>query len=262
MVARHGARSFSVQNAADAKVLYASHSPSCFEFMLNHNKALNSIDCDMVELVIDKLKAWHNGSEQAPRVALISGTGGKAFCAGGDIVSVYKGKMGGEDPSVMQRFFGREYIMDYSLTQMSPLQIAIWNGIVMGGGVGISCHSPIRIATDNTMYAMPETAIGFFCDVGGSYFLSRVKGNISLGLYLGLTGHRLKAKDLVTWGVATHFVPSDRLDSLRADLAKVSMQQSNQEIEAIVAKHADPNAAGTIDNLDDINQMFKADSVQ
>lgn len=81
----------------------------------------------------------------------------------------------------------------------------------MGGGVGVSVHAPIRIATDNTVYAMPETAIGFFTDVGGSYFLSRVKNNIHLGLYLGITGHRLKSKDLVKWGIATHFVPKDKL---------------------------------------------------
>lgn len=80
---------------------------------------------------------------------------------------------------------------------MRPLQIALWNGITMGGGVGVSCHAPIRVATEATVYAMPETGIGFFTDVGGSYFLSRVKNNINLGLYLGLTGHRLKAKDLV-----------------------------------------------------------------
>ena len=91
---------------------------------------------------------------------------------------------------------------------MKPTQISVWNGIVMGGGVGISVHAPIRVATDNTVYAMPETGIGFFTDVGGSYFLPRVKNNdISLGLYLGLTGQRLKAKELVQWGVATHFVP-------------------------------------------------------
>ena len=77
----------------------------------------------------------------------------------------------------------------------------------MGGGVGISCHALIRIATDNTLYAMPETSIGFFTDVGASYFLSRVKNNISLGLFLGLTGYRLKGKDLVKWDIATHFVP-------------------------------------------------------
>ena len=76
----------------------------------------------------------------------------------------------------------------------------------MGGGIGISCHAPIRVATNNTMYAMPETGIGFFTDVAGSYFLPRIKGNSAIGLYLGLTGHRLKAQDVVKWGVATHFV--------------------------------------------------------
>jgi len=92
---------------------------------------------------------------------------------------------------------------------MKPRQISIWNGIVMGGGVGVSTHAPIRVATDTTVYAMLETGIGFFTDVGGSYFLSRLKGNISLGLYLGITGHRVKSRDLVKWGIATHFVPKD-----------------------------------------------------
>lgn len=77
----------------------------------------------------------------------------------------------------------------------------------MGGGVGVSINAPIRISTDNTVYAMPEAGIGFFTDVGGSYFLSRLKNNISLGLFLGLTGHRLKSKDLVKFGIATHYVP-------------------------------------------------------
>ena len=184
-------------NAPDAKVLYEQHSPLCFEFKLNMNKTLNSIDLDMVHLISDKLQSWAKGAEPAPRVVLISGTGGKAFCAGGDIVSIYNLRKEGADKTSMSRFFADEYLMDYSLTTMTPIQIALWNGIVMGGGVGVSCHSPIRIATEKSMYAMPETAIGFFCDVGGSYFLSRVKNNINLGLYLGLTGHRLKAEDLV-----------------------------------------------------------------
>lgn len=85
----------------------------------------------------------------------------------------------------------------------------------MGGGVGISCHAPIRVATDNTLYAMPETAIGFFVDVGGSYFLSRVKSNPKLGLYLAMTGHRLKGAETLQWGIATHFVPADRMDSMK-----------------------------------------------
>jgi len=88
----------------------------------------------------------------------------------------------------------------------------------MGGGVGISVHAPIRIATDNTVFAMPETAIGFFTDVGASYFLPRLNNNVKLGLFLGITGHRLKAKDLVKNGVATHFVPQNKLEELYKDI--------------------------------------------
>lgn len=119
---------------------------------------------------------------------------------------------------------------------MKPKQISVWNGIVMGGGVGVSVHAPIRVATDNTVYAMPETGIGFFTDVGGSYFLSRVhEKNISLGLYLGITGHRLKSKDLVKWGVATHFVPKDNLGELYKDLTDhVKSSTTDKEIVEIV----------------------------
>ena len=164
-----------------------------FEFQLNVNKTLNSIDLDMVNIMSDKLYAWAKGHEEAPRVVMISGTGGKAFCAGGDIVSMYNLWKNNSPMEAKSEFFAKEYLMDYSLTTMKPIQVALWNGIVMGGGVGVSCHSPIRVATEKSMYAMPETAIGFFCDVGGSYFLSRVNNNVNLGMYLGLTGHRLKA---------------------------------------------------------------------
>lgn len=88
----------------------------------------------------------------------------------------------------------------------------------MGGGVGISEHAPIKIATENTVYAMPETGIGFFTDVGGSYFLSRVKGNINLGLYLGLTGHRIKGLEMVKWGIATHYITMEKLPDLYKEL--------------------------------------------
>ena len=139
--------------------------------------------------MIAEMKRW-NASNTHPRVLVISGMGGKAFCAGGDIVSLHKAHVTpGADKTIHSEFFAREILLDYALSQMrATRQISLWNGVCMGGGVGLSWHSPIRIATNNSMYAMPETAIGFFCDVGGSYFLSRVKGDICLGLYLGLTG--------------------------------------------------------------------------
>ena len=145
-----------------------------------------------------------------------SGSGGKAYCAGGDVVTLYKAGLGQiANSSVLANFPAYEYLLDLALTTMKPIHIAFWNGVVMGGGVGLSCFAPIRIATDNTVFAMPETGIGFFTDVAASFFLPRLVGyphevnqfNPCLGMYLGLTGSRLKGKDLVHWGVATHYVP-------------------------------------------------------
>jgi 3-hydroxyisobutyryl-CoA hydrolase len=151
----------------------------------------------------------------------MSGAGEKAFCAGGDIVSLYHANKGTTpDKSIMGKFFAQEYLLDYALSTMKPLQISLWNGITMGGGVGLTWHSPVRVATDNTMYAMPESAIGFFCDVGGSYFLPRIRPeSIAAGLYIGITGQRVKSRDLVKWGIATHFVPKDKMGSLKDALA-------------------------------------------
>uniref|UniRef100_A0A7S3I1Q5 3-hydroxyisobutyryl-CoA hydrolase n=1 Tax=Favella ehrenbergii TaxID=182087 RepID=A0A7S3I1Q5_9SPIT len=134
----------------------------------------------------------------------------------------------------------------------------------MGGGVGLTWHSPVRIATDNSMYAMPETAIGFFCDVGGSYFLARVKDDISLGLYIGLTGQRVKSRDLVKWGIATHFVESARIPELYERLQQgVTAQSTDAEIDGIVGSLSDDAAASEpIPDLDQIREIFQPDSVQ
>lgn len=196
------------------------HSPSVFEFKLNSPKTLNSIDIEMIKLMLRKVKEWKQFPSEAPRVAILSGTGGKAFCAGGDIVSIYNSAVGKLDRKIMNDHSLYEFLIQYSLSQMSPKQISIWNGVVMGAGVGISMHSSIKVATESTVFAMPETGIGYFTDAGSSYFLSRIKNNISLGLYLGLTGQRIRAKDLVKWGIATHFVPSHMISSLCQDIVK------------------------------------------
>ena len=182
------ARNFSAAPSS-SKVLFERQSDYVNEWKLNAPKALNSVDTEMCTLMIDEIKRW-NATGSAPRVLMMSGMGGKAFCAGGDIVSLYKAhKTEGADKSILGDFFATEYLLDYTLSQMTQTrQISLWNGICMGGGVGLTWHSPVRIATDNSMYAMPETAIGFFCDVCGSYFLARVKNDISLGLYIGLSG--------------------------------------------------------------------------
>lgn len=256
-------RLFSTESTS--KVLVERHSQDVTEWKLNAPKALNSVDTEMVNLMIDELKKWEADESARPRALLMSGMGGKAFCAGGDIVSLYKAHTTpGADKSILAQFFAREYLLDYSLSQMSKTrQISLWNGICMGGGVGLTWHSPVRVATDNSMYAMPETAIGFFTDVGGSYFLSRVRNDISLGLYLGLTGQRVKSRDLVKWGIATHFVEQDKMPQLYSSIKDgVNAGSSDAEIDAIVDSVSDLSAKNeSIGDLEEIRAIFQPDSI-
>jgi len=235
------------------------------EFVLNKPKALNAVDTEMCQMMSDKLLEWHKKPDTAPRLMMMRGAGGKSFCAGGDIVTIYNSKQKGASLSELLHFFGTEYILDYSLSQMQSVdRIALWNGIVMGGGVGLTWHAPIRIATEKSMYAMPETAIGFFTDVGGSYFLPRIKnGDISLGLYLGLSGTRVKSRDLVKYGLATHFVPEDNLEHMMEVLQeKVTKESTHAQIEKIVMNHTDLEAGiGDIPNHDEIKKIFQPDSI-
>jgi 3-hydroxyisobutyryl-CoA hydrolase len=217
-------------------------------------------------MMIDQLIAYEKNPDKAPRAILMKGAGGKAFCAGGDIVSIYKAHKAGRPLDELLHFFKTEYILDYNLSQMEKIdRISLWNGICMGGGVGLTWHSPIRIATEKSMYAMPETAIGFFTDVGGSYFLPRIKNSdISLGLFLGLTGFRVKGADLVKYGIATHYVQEEEIDHMQQILnERVTKDSTHCQIEDIVMDHACMDAkVGEIPNLDEIRQIFKPDSIQ
>lgn len=132
------------------------------------------------------------------------------------------------------------------------------DGIVMGGGVGISVHAPIKIATENSVFAMPEAKIAFFTDVGGGYFLSRLRSNI--GLYLGLTGARLKGKELVATGVANYYVPRDRLEALEEDVkSSLKPNSTASDIKTIVAKYAE-NIPNTFTHEEEIKELFNGES--
>jgi 3-hydroxyisobutyryl-CoA hydrolase len=117
----------------------------------------------------------------------VQGSGGKSFCAGGDVKVLFQ-----KDSTVEDRlkFFRTEFILDYKMSQLQAVQISCWDGIVMGGGVGLSVFAPIIIATEKTVFAMPETKLGFYTDVGANFILSRLRSNI--GYYLGMTGTTLK----------------------------------------------------------------------
>ncbi|CAI2372159.1 unnamed protein product [Moneuplotes crassus] len=244
-------------SVAQPKVITEYLSDEVFEFVMNNPRKHNAIDLDMYDMLWQQLRKWENQEQPTPKVIFVKGAGGQAFACGGDVVSIYEGSLVGQHAPILTEFFYKEYILDYALTQMKPIQISVWNGIVMGGGVGISSLSPIRIATEKTIYAMPETAIGFFTDVGGSYFLSRLNNNISLGLFLGITGHRLKAKDLLKWGVATNYVETSNLPSLYEDVVKHTTQDTSlEQIKEIVDRYSDNDVSELTIPEETINYCF------
>ena len=179
---------------------------------LNRPKALHALNRGMCEAMTEALLAWRD--DDAVKSILIDHAGERGFCAGGDIRMI--AESGAGDASEARAFFDTEYKLNHLLFDYPKPVTALVDGIVMGGGVGISEPADVRIATERTTYAMPETGIGLFPDVGGGWFLPRLPGQT--GVWLALTGARLKAADTVALGVHTHFVPSDRIDDLKGSL--------------------------------------------
>ncbi|XP_024384880.1 3-hydroxyisobutyryl-CoA hydrolase 1 isoform X1 [Physcomitrium patens] len=176
--------------------------------ILNRPKKLNAVNENMIDRLLELYVKWEN--DKHVRMVILAGAG-RGFCAGGDVATVYHlGKAGQQERG--NAFFYKEYHLNYILGTYKKIHVALLDGICMGGGNGISMHGKFRVATENTLFAMPETAIGLHPDVGASYFLSRLRGH--LGEYLGLTGTRLDGADLLSCGLATHFVPSQRLADL------------------------------------------------
>lgn len=156
-------------------------------------------------------------------VVVIKGEG-RAFCAGGDVAVLAKNNQKGEAQS-SKDFFGLEYKLDHMIATYKKPYVAFLDGITMGGGVGLSINAPFRIATENTVFAMPETTIGFFPDVGASFFLPRLDGQ--LGMYLALTSEQIKGPSVFYAGVATHYLHSSSLPDLEARLAELQFNDSD-----------------------------------
>ncbi|KAI8931931.1 hypothetical protein NX059_010832 [Plenodomus lindquistii] len=184
---------------------------------LNRPKKLNSLNGSMVRKIIPRLQEW--AKSDMAGVVVIKGSG-RAFCAGGDVTELAGWNRKG--PAGQQRssdYFGLEYKLDHLIATYTKPYVAFMDGITMGGGVGLSIHAPFRIATENTLFAMPETTIGFFPDVGASFFLPRMEG--ALGMYLALTSEQLKGVDSFYAGVATHYIHSSTLQQLESRLAEL-----------------------------------------
>ncbi|TGZ68602.1 hypothetical protein CRM22_004168 [Opisthorchis felineus] len=203
---------------------------SCGIITLNRPKVLNSLNLPMIRCIYPRLKKW-NESASISHV-IIEGTGTKAFCAGGDVRAVVDAAKAKD--TLAQSFFREEYQLNHLIGTLSKPFIALLDGITMGGGVGLSVHGKYRVATENTVFAMPETALGLFPDVGGGYFLPRLK-HPGLGAFLALTGQRLHGLDVVWTGVATHYTPSDQLETLREDLCNLAFPstQTNLDVEKV-----------------------------
>ncbi|HKD21493.1 MAG TPA: enoyl-CoA hydratase/isomerase family protein [Rhizomicrobium sp.] len=218
---------------------------------LNRPKALNALTHGMCIAMKSQLDAWKEDDKVG--CIVIRGNGDRAFCAGGDIRSLYElGKAG--DPRARD-FYHDEYILNAAIKHYPKPYIAMIHGIVMGGGVGVSVHGSARVANETSTFAMPETGIGLFPDVGGSFFLPRAPGEI--GMYLALTGARLKAADCVYAGVATHFVPSEQWGNLVELFA--AGKSPVAAIESVAQKPTDAPLAA---RRSEIDRLFGGASVE
>jgi enoyl-CoA hydratase len=177
---------------------------------LNRPAALHALTMAMCEAMIDALLAWRD--DPAVKAVMLDNTGPRGFCSGGDIrMLADSGKVGGDEA---RAFFFKEYQLNALLMGYPKLTIAILDGIVMGGGVGLALPCKVRVLSERTTFAMPETDIGLFPDVGGGWLLPRLPGKT--GMWLALTGARIKAADCMALNIGTHFVPSSEIEALKA----------------------------------------------
>jgi len=190
---------------------------------LDRPAKLNALSLQMIR---DMHKVYKNWLIEDPLIKciVIRGASGKAFCAGGDVTALREARLAG-DTSLPFGFMHEEYPLNHLISRLwdrhGIAQIAVWDGVTMGGGIGISAYGKFRIVTERTLWAMPETAIGLCPDVGSSHLLPRVTGGLPMGLYVGMTGVRLRAADLLHLGLATHYVPSSNLHRLLPALAEL-----------------------------------------
>jgi enoyl-CoA hydratase len=197
--------------------------------LLNRPKALNALTLWMVRAIDAALDAWQ-ADDSVTRV-VIAGAGGRAFCAGGDIRLLWEQGQAGDHAAQLD-FWREEYRLNLRIRRYPKPYVALVDGLVMGGGVGVSIHGSHVVAGDRFGFAMPEVGIGFFPDVGATHFLPRLPGRI--GAYLGLTGARASAADATALGLATHYVPSTGFADLTLALGE------DRPVDAIVQEHATP----------------------
>ncbi len=234
---------------------------------INRPKALNAIDHAMVRTLRRTLDEWR--TDPAIEAVVIEGAGGRAFCAGGDIRRVRDMAVAGQYAAI-EAFFADEYALNSAIAHYPKPYVALIDGVCMGGGMGLSIHGSVRVVTDAAVLAMPETGIGFFPDVGASFFLPRLPGHH--GMYLALTGTRVQGAEAVRLGLATHYVARDRIAALADEIAEEGLAvlaHATQplpagigpEHEAAIACFGAPTVAGILDRLTKLETASAQDAM-
>ena len=219
---------------------------------LNRPKAIHALNLAMCEAMIDALLKWQGNA--AVEAVIIDHSEGRGFCAGGDIRML--AESGAKDGKEARLFFHTEYRLNHLLFTYPKPVVAFMDGITMGGGVGISQPAKYRVATEHTRFAMPETGIGLFPDVGGGWYLPRLEGRV--GAYLALTGARLDGAECLALGLATHYLPSEKLAEAKARIAVDPTRIGGILGELSVTA---PPAAIT-QHIERINRLFASDSYE
>lgn len=219
---------------------------------LNRPQALHALTTEMCRLITDALVTWLDNP--IVKLVLIDHSGERGFCAGGDIRML--AESGAADGAAARKFFFDEYRLNHLLFEYPKPVVAIMDGVTMGGGVGLSAPARYRVATERTTYAMPETGIGLFPDVGGGWFLPRMPGHI--GLWLALTGARLKAADCELVGMATDFIESGKIEAF-----KQALIADPAAVETLLTEfEGDAGRPPLAQHQDEIDRIFGHDSVE
>ena len=203
---------------------------------LNRPKVLNSLSHGIILEMERMMPQWEK--DPAIKAVVLRGAGEKAFCAGGDVAGLYREMRDDPNGTLRRDFFRDEYIVNRRIYRYAKPWISLIDGIDMGGGVGLSVHGSHSVASEKFLFAMPETTIGLFPDVGGGYFLTRLPG--ALGTFLALTSHRLKVADALWAGIVDAFVPTAKMNELQAALgaADLSGPDANRKVDTVIAKFA------------------------
>jgi enoyl-CoA hydratase/carnithine racemase len=217
---------------------------------LNRPKAINSLTHPMVNEMSRVLTEWER--DDGIHAVVVSGAGERGLCAGGDIVVIYHSARA--DGSEARQFWYDEYLLNAEIGRYTKPYVALMDGIVMGGGVGVAAHGSVRVVTETTKMAMPEVGIGFIPDVGGTLILSRAPG--LLGVHAALTGATFDGADAIAMGFADHFVPHDKLQDFTAAII-------NDGIDAALAAYAqEPPSSHLLAQRDWIDHCYAGETAE